>query len=181
MARAQRFETGSLRQALDTPPETQPELEQHRHALAEAEKKCARHRRIAALLDKPERTPEESAELEHLCGQAATSPYIIANLPPGKPTTDQIIACIEADADRCQLRRDRCAAELRETQRLHDQSLQRRPHTLALPQTDALSRVVRYENMLDRQLHRALTELRRLQTARAHKKDDQTNPSSSND
>jgi|GEM_PF-399848 len=39
----------------------------------------------------------------------------------------------------------------------------RRPYIAALPDRDALLRVVRYENMLDRQIHRALAELRKRQ------------------
>lgn len=52
-----------------------------------------------------------------------------------------------------------CALALRQARRAHERSAQRRPTTLALPKNDDLTRVVRYENMLDRQLHRALTEL----------------------
>jgi hypothetical protein len=44
----------------------------------------------------------------------------------------------------------------------HNRVAARRPFIASLPDRDALLRVVRYETMLDRQIHRALAELRRI-------------------
>ncbi|MCH7994756.1 MAG: hypothetical protein IIB57_09980 [Planctomycetes bacterium] len=163
LRRVQRFEAAAIRGALDTADPDAPDLARIQRKLKGAEHALATESRLAALLDKPldQRSLNERRELEQ---SLRDFPNAYALRPPDlegpslenhvRHALPNIIRTLQAGIDT--LRAQSRTAE-------NDQALRRarRPFIASLPDRDALLRVVRYENMLDRQIHRALAELRR--------------------
>jgi len=164
LRRVHRFEVGAVRDALEAPDPQAAELDALGQELRDAQGNLDAETRLTALLDKPEdqRTADESSELQQSIDEFAE---INALNTPGLDAPDLIrrvrdvlpgivdgfrgnVAALEAKLDTAQ--RDHAMAEAR------------RVLAAALPDRDTLHKVVRYENMLDRQIHRALAELRRL-------------------
>jgi hypothetical protein len=170
LRRAQRFEAGAIRDALEAPdPKTQA-LEKLRKTLHDAQGELALETRLAELLEKPEdqRTADESREL-----QASLEDFANVNglAPLGLEGPDHIRHVREAlpeVLDDFHAKVDTLRTQLDDAER--DDSLRRarRTFTSALPDRDAMLKIVRYENMLDRQIHRALAELRRLRAVPDH-------------
>ncbi len=166
LRRVQRFEVAAIRGALDTPDPDAPDLARIQRKLKGAEHTLATESRLAALLDKPldQRSPNEHRELEQSL-RDFRSAYALRPPDLEGPSLENhvrhalpnIIRTLQAGIDT--LRAQSRTAE-------NDQALRRarRPFIASLPDRDALLRVVRYENMLDRQIHRALAELRRRRT-----------------
>jgi len=166
LRRVQRFEVAAIRGALDTADPDAPDLARIQRKLKGAEHTLATESRLAALLDKPldQRSPNEHRELEQSL-RDFRSAYALRPPDLEGPSLENhvrhalpnIIRTLQAGIDT--LRAQSRTAE-------NDQALRRarRPFIASLPDRDALLRVVRYENMLDRQIHRALAELRRRRT-----------------
>ncbi len=91
--------------------------------------------------------------------------------PPAQDIKDPVVlqAALKAQQARVteleDLIRD-CRSRLPDAQERDLQACARLPLLAALPKADELHRLIRYETMLDRQLHRALRELRHRQTRR---------------
>jgi hypothetical protein len=170
LRRAQRFEVGAIRGALQAPDPFAAELEKNRRTLDETTASLQLECRLAELLETPaqERSSEEAAELQHSLADFAEARGLTAlgledqaledrardMLPPIIAALDRNLASLRAgieDAER------QCAARGR-----HQNAW------ASLPCCDAFLRVVRYETMLDRQIHRALAELRRFRQVPRH-------------
>ena len=166
LRRVQRFEVAAIRSALDTADPDAPDLERIQRKLKGAEHALATESRLAALLDKPlhQRGPNERRELEQ---SLRDFPNAYALRPPdldGPSLENHVRRALPNIIRTLQDEIDTLRAQSRTAE--NDQALRRarRPFIASLPDRDALLRVVRYENMLDRQIHRALAELRRRRT-----------------
>ena len=163
LRRVQRFEAAAIRGALDTPDPDAPDLARIQRKLKGAEHALATESRLAALLDKPldQRSLNERRELEQ---SLRDFPNAYALRPPdldGPSLENHVRRALPNIIRTLQDEIDTLRAQSRTAE--NDQALRRarRPFIASLPDRDALLRVVRYENMLDRQIHRALAELRR--------------------
>jgi hypothetical protein len=164
LRRAQRFEVGAIRDALETPDPQAQALKKLRSELDSARIQLHFESRLDDLLKIPEDelTPDQRCEIITLLQDFAKADYLhILGVEPQKQL-DFIRTTLPRIIDRHQEKISDLRVELETAQR--DESLRRarRPFTSALPDRDALLKIVRYENMLDRQIHRALAELRRL-------------------
>jgi len=165
LRRAQRFEVGAIRDALETPDAQTQDLEKLRTQLESAEARLRCESRLDELLKIPEKdefTLDQRREIETLLRDFAREEYLhLLGIEPQKQL-DFIRTTLPRIIDRLRGKVSDLRTQLDAAQR--DESLRsaRRPFTAALPDRDALLKIVRYENMLDRQIHRALAELRRL-------------------
>jgi len=170
LRRVQRFEVGAIRGTLDTADPNAPQRAELRRKLTDAQRALDTEFRLAALLDKPadQRTPRESQDLER-------------SLPDfqrayGLPQPDDAALSLEERVRRAlpriiqpmQARVDALGAQLHAAENEQALRAERRPFIASLPERDALHSVVRYENMLDRQIHRAIAELRRRRKVPTH-------------
>jgi hypothetical protein len=157
LRRAQRFEFGAIR-ASQPPDSTAERLQNARAAVARAEQQLAGLRRAAELFAKPDDqlTPDEQAEilLAHPFAQGIDELFGVSPLPYLREQLPQCLA-------QHQQHLDDCRAQLRAAQEQAAQAAPPRPLLASLPGPASVLSLVRYENMLDRQIHRALSELRR--------------------
>ncbi len=163
LRRVQRFEVAAIRGALDTPDPDAPDLARIQRKLKGAEHALATESRLAALLDKPlhQRSLNERRELEQSL-RDFRSAYALR--PPdlvGPSLENQVRHALPDIIRTLQVATDTLRVQCRTAENDHALRRARRPFIASLPDRDALLRVVRYENMLDRQIHRALAELRR--------------------
>ena len=164
LRRAQRFEVGAIRDALETPDPQAQALEKLRSKLASAQGALSLESELDDLLKIPEDqlTPGQRREIETQADDFAQVNHFnfLGIEPPAR--MDLIRKSLPGIVKDLEKKIRALREELDVAER--DESLRsaRRPFTSALPDRDALLKVVRYENMLDRQIHRALAELRRL-------------------
>ena len=183
LRRAQRFEVGAIRDVFETPdPKTQA-FEKLRSKLASAQGALSLETELDDLLKIPvdQLTPDQRREIETQAADFARVngfDFLGIEFPA---RMDLIRNSLPEIINKLKDKIRPLRAELDAAER--DDSLRRarRPFTSALPDRDALLKVVRYENMLDRQIHRALAELRRLRTVPDHdtrpkKRTRKTNP-----
>ena len=183
LRRAQRFEVGAIRDALETPDPRTQALEQLRKKLAAAQDALSLELQLDDVLKTPEdqRTPDQSRELQSWVQDVAQFNDLNFIGVEIQERMDLIHKGLPQLIIEQKQRIHALRAELEIAER--DESLRRDrlPFTSALPDRDALLKVVRYENMLDRQIHRALAELRRLRAVpcadtRQKKRTRKTNP-----
>ena len=163
LRRVQRFEVGAIRGTLDATDPDAPAMAQIRRKLTDAEHALSTESRLAALLDKPpdQRTPPDNLELERSLPDFQSA-YALPHLDGGgQSLEDRVRNALPRIVQNVQARVDALRAQSRAAENDHALRAARRPFIASLPDRDALLRVVRYENMLDRQIHRALAELRR--------------------
>jgi hypothetical protein len=164
LRRAQRFEVGAIRDALETPDPHAHALQKLRFKLASAEGALSLESELDHLLKIPEDqlTPGQRCEIETQADDFAQVNHFnfLGIEPPAR--MDLIRKSLPEIVNDLKRKISALREELETAER--DESLRRarRPFISALPDRDALLKVVRYENMLDRQIHRALAELRRL-------------------
>jgi len=183
LRRAQRFEVGAIRDALETPDSQAQALEKLRSKLASAQGALSLESELDGLLKIPEGqlTSDQRREIETQVEDVAQVTHLRAL---GVETLDRMDLIRNTLPEIINGLKEKIRAlreELETAER--DESLRRarRPFTSALPDRDALLKIVRYENMLDRQIHRALAELRRLRAVPDHdtrlkKRTRKTNP-----
>ena len=183
LRRAQRFEVGAIRDALETPDSQAQALEKLRSKLASAQGALSLESELDGLLKIPEDqlTSDQRREIETQVEDVAQVTHLRAL---GVETLDRMDLIRNTLPEIINGLKEKILAlreELETAER--DESLRRarRPFTSALPDRDALLKIVRYENMLDRQIHRALAELRRLRAVPDHdthrkKRTRKTNP-----
>jgi len=184
LRRAQRYESGAIRRALEAPNPDFEILDKTRRKLAEKEKDLALEQRLAHLLAREETamTPDESRELEESFRDFARAHGLtLLNLDPlplkreVQNRLPRILADFQAKVD--SLRLDLETLERQSSLRQEQKSLD-----ASLPAGESFLEVVRYETMLDRQIHRALAERRRLRiqvpdrVTRRKKRTCETNP-----
>lgn len=165
LRRAQRFEIGAVREGLDDCKipleEPGPNIRAH-----EAQVRCWR-----GMLDIKRRSHEKSLKTSRRSSgfrHAADADLAATHKPDhrsvdgSEPASGNPAAAEPEDpfseAEEA-LREYESLTEIAEFQ--DEQAESRRPFLAALPADEPLNRLIRYETMLDRQLHRALSELRR--------------------
>ncbi|MGD2111177.1 MAG: hypothetical protein PVI86_17505 [Phycisphaerae bacterium] len=171
LRRAQRFEVGAIRAALDESSRTDTELPETLGKLkarlnrATARLHARRHdlesiRKLTALDD-----PDQAAKVQpHLVEIANEVSPLAAGLPTPKlhrflsAKLAQHIEHLEAEVPRL-------SAQIKDLTDREQQRLDRSHQTGSLPAPQHVLTLVRYENMLDRHLHRALTQLSRRRPA----------------
>ncbi|MBM2843589.1 MAG: hypothetical protein HW404_1426, partial [Anaerolineales bacterium] len=164
LRRAQRFETGAIRETLDAPDPDADAVEDRRIKLERTERELADARRFVELLKKPadHHSEEQRQEIERCIDTLAhRHRFRLLHLPEdvarAKIRETHLVLLEELKG---QAGIDRC--ELGEAENNQRKRLARRPLLASLPAKDDVVRIARYENMLDRQLHRALEALQRL-------------------
>jgi len=164
LRRAQRYEVGAVREGLDSCKtaldEPGPNVKEHYAGVRKLEMALAieKHlnqepaeRRQALGDQSPEVALNASTnDLDHRPGDGS-DPSV--KEPPAQESEDRFAKMEEA------IREYKGLTEHVEKQDALAES--RRPLLAALPSDEQLNRLIRYESMLDRQLHRALAELRR--------------------
>ena len=164
LRRVQRFEIGAIRSTLDTTDPATPDLARIQRKLNGAEHALATESRLAQLLDKPlhQRDPNERRELEQSLRDFPTAYGLRPPDLDGQSLENHVRRALPNIIHTLQAGIDTLRAQSRTAE--NDQALcrARRPFIASLPDRDALLSVVRYENMLDRQIHRAMAELRRI-------------------
>ncbi len=164
LRRAQRFEVGAVREGLDnckTPPDGPgPNLREYDASIRKLNlmhdiKRCLRQKRAKGLQSSGVRSTGEV--LNSATGgsdrQAADGSDLAVKETAATEAEDRAAKMEEA------IREDKRLTEHAEKRDALVES--RRPLLAALPADEPLNRLIRYETMLDRQLHRALSELRR--------------------
>jgi len=170
LRRAQRFEVGAIRDALETPQPQAQALEKLRSTLLATQGALSLESELDDLLKIPEDqlTPDQRRERQtRIEDFAEVHAFNLLDLqPPAR--LDLVRKEMPEIVNNLKERLGALRKELDAAER--DDSLRRarRRLTAALPDRDALLKVVRYENMLDRQIHRALSELRRLRAVPDH-------------
>lgn len=166
LRRAQQFEADAIRGALET-QRTGPSEADLKRVQAELDQTCkdlATERRLHQLLDLPDdrRTKQQANELDRFLEEFARAYSLDEPNPQGNDREHQarnvlpgVLRRLERKAATLHTERD--AAQRQQV--LHEHQL-----SASLPDGSALIKVVRYETMLDRQIHRAFAELRRRQT-----------------
>ena len=164
LRRAQRYEVGAVREGLDdcrsTSAEPGPNVKEHYAGVRKLEMALA----IEKHLD------QEPAERRQALG--AQSPEVALNASTDeldhRPSDGSDPSVKEPPAQESEDRFAKMEEAIREYKGLTEQAEKqdalaesRRPLLAALPSDEQLNRLIRYESMLDRQLHRALSELRR--------------------
>lgn len=166
LRRAQRFEAGTVRQGLEMPDPDADQLAKLRSRLEEAQETYQLSRHLLRLLDKPadQRTTDEAGELKELLDEFSNNwKYQLLELD--RPEfVSRLHQILPGRLPEMQEKIARLRAELHAAERQHNLRNERRPWLASLPESADLLKLVRYENMLDRQIHRALNELRRLRT-----------------
>ena len=174
LGRAQRYEVGAIRASLDEcqRPLDNPDLRRLERKLARAQTRLEEQRQHCGFLEELSATSDSKA-LEALRPDlegAARDFNLDCAAPSKSPTlsTPQLLARV-LDFQRRVVRQeqqqvDTLEAAVQSERRYHQLAVSRRPLQCALPAHDTLVRLVRYESMLDRELHRALRELHRLRT-----------------
>lgn len=179
LARAQRFEVGAVKSALDEcrkpPSEPGGNIREIEKQIALRESLIAVQEKILDVLRTP---PERHGEMDRYCFVAQLQ-KAAATLDP-RPADVGGPAVIEAAVAACEkeiaaLRREIAdfreqSAVAREYDALADS---RRPMLGAIPPDDELRKLIRYETMLDRELHRAIKAFER----RTGRRVGPTNPS----
>ena len=164
LRRAQRYEVGAVREGLDSCKtaldEPGPNVKEHYAGVRKLEMALAieKHldrepaaRRQALGIQSPTVALKSSTDdLDHRPGDGS-DPSV--KEPPAQESEDRFAKMEEA------IREYKGLTEHAEKQDALAES--RRPLLAALPSDEQLNRLIRYESMLDRQLHRALSELRR--------------------
>jgi len=163
LRRAQRFEVGAVREGLDnckTPPDgpgpnlleydvsvrklnLMHDIKRHLHP------KPVKEHQSSAIRSKGEVLTAPTDQLDHQAGDGSD----LVKEAAAKEAEDRAAKMEEA------IREDKARTDRAERQDALIES--RRPYLAALPADEPLNRLIRYETMLDRQLHRALSELRR--------------------
>jgi len=182
LRRTQRFEPGAIRDALAADPPAQAR-EKLRAKLDSAQRALDRHSRLNNLHEIPDDqlTPDLIREIEILLEDfVRVAAFDLYGVNPAQ-RIEVIRKILPQALTALQKKVHGLRAELETAERDESHRLARRPFTSALPDRDALLKIVRYENMLDRQIHRALAELRRLRAVPDHdtrpkKRTRKTNP-----
>lgn len=164
LRRAQRYEVGAVREGLDsckTPLEGRgPNLQKYDASVRKLQlmhgierhlrKKRVKERQSSEIRGTPEAPGTVSEKVDRQVGD-------------GSDLAVKEKAATEAE-DRTAQMEEAIREDKRLTERAERQDAlidSRRPFLAALPADEPINRLIRYETMLDRQLHRALSELRR--------------------
>lgn len=167
LRRAQRFELGAIAESLDQCSRTDTEVSedlaklQDRLHRATTRLRCRRDdlesiQHLTGLDD-----PDTAARFErHLTNIANDVSPLAAGLPPVR-LHEFLLAKLSQSVEDLEAEIPRISAQIKETADREKHRLDRSPLTGSLPATQELLKLVRYENMLDRHLHRALAQLTR--------------------
>lgn len=170
--RAQRYETGAVRETLEVPDTRADHLDKLALELPKAEKAMAIMDRLADLFAKQSKTfiPSQDKEVADLIDQLPLDPIAeaLTNVYGlnAKTKADDLRARLPRMRLEQQLKVKELRQELKHQEGQSDLRRSRRNLVGSLPDGLSLLKVIRYETMLDRQIHRALNELRRLRDAR---------------
>ncbi len=154
LRRAQRYEVGAVREGLDsckTPlDEPGPNMKKHNASVRKLEMMLAIERHVH---QEPLKGRQSSGQAGGSDQQAGDGSYRAMSNSVNGESEDRFAKAEAA------IRKYEGMTEIPEE--LDAQAEGRRPLLAALPADEPLDRLIRYETMLDRQLHRALSELRR--------------------
>ncbi|MEK6676686.1 MAG: hypothetical protein AABZ47_13670 [Planctomycetota bacterium] len=170
LRRAQRFEVGSIRDLVESPDENSVDLESLRKELHQSLLVLEFDERFQLILTKPSDrlTPDEAREKQEYFDEFDNKP-MVAELHPDSTQRRNHARWVHA----AQLGRDRAKVESLRDQIQHAQENSalrdwRKSLHAFLPADDDLTNVIRYESMIDRQMHRALLQLHRLREVTRH-------------
>jgi len=159
LRRAQRYEIGAVRSAQRDGE--LPQLEERRHRLEKLRYELHTHRRNLQVLHTPVEdlhAVDQQDRERALIRASLEIGQTIRNLSDPAVLEAAIRECKHKSADTVRLMRQCESQSSPNTDHDHPESA---PTSLAmLPDDEELDRLIRYETMLDRQLHRALRELR---------------------
>ena len=173
LRRAQRLEIAAIHGTLDKPAAATPDSIRVAKIERSVERAAAKLRQdegfLKTLANPPDLSvPDQRADFHSFLTQLAESFDIeTADRSDDDLLTALVTALKDAVADQT-LTLEKLNARLADAKR--DLELQQSANPPPSPRHDTLVRLVRYESMLDRQFHRALTELRRRQSARSRPK-----------
>ncbi len=167
LRRAQRFEIGAIAESLDQCSRTDTELSENlaklQDRLHRATARLQRHRsdlesiRHLTGLDDPETAAKVQTHLTDIA-------YDVSPLATGLPPLQLhaiLLAKLSHSIEHLEAQTARMSARINEITDREKHRLDRSPLTGSLPAPQEVLKLVRYENMLDRQLHRALSQLTR--------------------
>lgn len=161
--RVQRFEKGAIRQSLETPRFTSAPLAQMEESLHHQRRRLADMDRLANLFDTPldSLTQADKVEWTQLIDNVP-QPYprpLIDSWPPMDPA--QLRNRLPQMRAEQEARIKSIEQQIKHLIEQDQLECSRKPLLDSLPDDPNLLRLIRYETMLDRQIHRALAELRR--------------------
>jgi len=163
LRRAQRFEAGAIRGSLESPDPAEEALEKHRKKLDNAILDLNQELRLGKLLEKPadRLSPQETQECEQQVNDFARAHGLTLRNLDAQALKDAVKTELPQVISALCEKVARLRAEFDTAQRREHANTEKRRTAAFLPEGDGLLKVVRYETMLDRQIHRALAELRR--------------------
>lgn len=170
LRRVQRLEGAAVRGALDAADPYADRITQTARSRDDTAAALRVERRLAELLDKPDdvRSPQESAEMESSLADFARVNALAALGISGedvKPRIRQLLPDVVAGLER---KLATLNDKLESAER--DRAAWRAAHgeQASLPAGEIFLRILRFETLLDRQIHRALAELRRLRAGQGY-------------
>jgi len=168
LRRAQRYEVGAVREGLDSCKSPLQGLGPHQAKLFKTMENLESNRDAERETLKILNTPVEKLnELERMRRDTALHRAAKVVQRSARDLTDPVVmqeavkAC-QHEIEAIQRELDKCmTVECHVADKYDALADSRRPLLAALPADEPLNRLIRYETMLDRQMHRALAELRR--------------------
>lgn len=169
LLRAQRYEVRAQRAAVGgaLPPDADPPaIEKLTRQLQEAQADLHRDETLLEMLHQPPdpADPKAQADFQDLVRQTLQS--FDDDLPdhPESEWHETVVDQLQESAQECRVRVTKRREQLADAQRRAELHTARAAADAALPDQPTMTRLVRYESMLDRHFHRALHELRNWQT-----------------
>lgn len=163
LRRVHHFESGNIQRALDARDKRAPVVGAWHNQLQAALGDLDYERETAALLEKPleELTDDQTRILAERVVSLAAGFKLAPDDAPPHALRDCVRKALPEILRDQEAKIEHLRASLAAAQREHAAQRDHRFQLASLPDAESLNRIVRYENMLDRQIHRALTELRR--------------------
>jgi hypothetical protein len=163
LRRAQRYEAGAIQAVLDAPSNETIALHSIRCQLQEAQSNLATARHRLALLDLPPgQDPKTDRERLRFVTRRAYGHQLDASNPTDPDFLAKIRESVENDADHYESEIESLTAQLPAAEQQAAASIRQQARLRSIPDEASILRLIRYENMLDRELHRALIQWFRL-------------------
>ncbi len=182
LRRAQRFEVGAIRESLDDcnrdDGSMQKTLDSLLRRLAKAQLRLeADGTTLSLLQDLGDLTNSQTAEsIRPDLEKIAARVFFLTTDVPTPDLATYLLALFTKRIDEAQHRLRRLEIDLDSASRYEQLRLSRRSLSRSLPASQEVLKLVRYETMLDRQLHRALDQLNRARKRRRQSENTQTSP-----
>ncbi len=171
LSRVQRFELGAFLTTLESPDDKAKTLDRLRKKIRDTCATLAVEERLTELLAKPadQRTSDETRELDGSLQHFRETYFLNLINVSDAEFKEKLPELMPQVVDRLRARVEKLRVKLSQAEQAHALHRSRKRLIASLPGCEDVLRLVRYETMLDRQIHRALEALQRLRRRRPRK------------